>query len=73
MCQGQLSIFDFDRVTFRVSNKNAEVILSLAFWNPEQGKVDVIPVSGFPRRIVAESSQRELIFPRFPSLDSFRW
>ncbi|KAH6886245.1 hypothetical protein B0T10DRAFT_490889 [Thelonectria olida] len=69
MCQGQLSIFDFDRVVFRVSNKNAEVTLSLALWDTEEGKADVIPVSGFPRRIVAESSQPMPASPSFGTVE----
>ncbi|KAI1132761.1 hypothetical protein F5Y10DRAFT_230731 [Nemania abortiva] len=64
MCKGKLSIFDFDRVDYRVSNKNAEVTISMMFWDVEDGKVDIIPISGFPRRIITESS---LNMPSSPS------
>ncbi|KAI0868821.1 hypothetical protein GGS24DRAFT_494248 [Hypoxylon argillaceum] len=56
MCKGTLSIFDFDRVDYPVSNKNAEVTISMVFWDSEDRKTDIIPISGFPRRIISESS-----------------
>ncbi|KAK3934638.1 hypothetical protein QBC46DRAFT_347432 [Diplogelasinospora grovesii] len=56
MAQGQLSIFDLEMVTYRVSNRNAEVTMSLAFWDSEAAKADVLPISGFPRKIVAENN-----------------
>lgn len=59
MSQGlSRSIFDMDKLTFRVTNKNADVLISLAFWDSESAKEDLIPISGFPRKIVAESQQR---------------
>ena len=57
MCKGSLSIFDFDRIVYRVSNKNAQVWISLVFWDALDNKADAIPISGFPRWIVAESSR----------------
>ncbi|KAJ8119538.1 hypothetical protein ONZ43_g3530 [Nemania bipapillata] len=64
MCKGTLSIFDFDRVDYRVSNKNAEVTISMVFWDIEDGTADIIPISGFPRKIISESS---LNMPSSPS------
>lgn len=58
MAQGLLSIFDMDKITGRVSNKNADVVISLVFWDSESSVEDVIPISGFPRKIVAENPHR---------------
>jgi hypothetical protein len=52
MSQGLRSIFDLEKLTYRVSNKNAEVTISLVFWDT---RAEVIPISGFPRKIVAET------------------
>lgn len=61
MSQGlPLPIFDMDKLTYRVTNKNADVLISLAFWDSEAAREDLMPISGFPRKIVAESQQRKL-------------
>ncbi|KAM7212335.1 hypothetical protein V8F06_012271 [Rhypophila decipiens] len=57
MAKGMLSIFDMNKITGRVTNKNADVLVSLVFWDSEATTDDVVPISGFPRKIVAESSQ----------------
>ncbi|KAH9908286.1 hypothetical protein F4778DRAFT_716781 [Xylariomycetidae sp. FL2044] len=57
MVKGWLSIFDFDMIYHRVSSRNAEVIISLVFWDDELQRPDLIPISGFPRKIVAENIQ----------------
>jgi len=58
MSQGLRSIFDLEKLSYRVSNKNAEVTILLAFWDTEAAWADIIPISGFPRKIVAETSLR---------------
>lgn len=61
MAMGLLSIFDMDKITGRVSNKNADVVISLVFWDSESTTEDVIPISGFPRKIVAENPHRTFL------------
>jgi hypothetical protein len=64
MAQGLLSIFDFEKISYRVSNKNAEVTVSLVIWEAGSRKADIIPISGFPRKIVAEGLQGRFDFLR---------
>lgn len=70
MAMGLLSIFDMDKITGRVSNKNADVVISLVFWDSESTTEDVIPISGFPRKIVAENPHRTLLPHEYRA---FRW
>lgn len=65
MSQGLRSIFDLEKLSYRVSNKNAEVTISLAFWDTEAACPDIIPISGFPRKIVAETSPRGMWYFSF--------
>jgi len=64
MAKGSLSFFNLDRVAYTVSSKNAEVTISMVFNDAESKTLDAIPISGFPRALVAETSQS--IYPRPP-------
>jgi hypothetical protein len=57
MAAGQLSFFNPDTVTYTVSSKNAEVTVSMVFGDAETKRLDAIPISGFPRALIAETTQ----------------
>jgi hypothetical protein len=61
MTKGLLLVFNLDRISYTVSNKNAEVTISTVFnYYAETRKLDAIPISGFPRALVTKPAQSML-------------